>query len=320
MSKPETTEENTEEVKIDNEFNASIEAAVDAAIEEDKKNRPVSEKPIDNEGENDFNDTSESDLPLEGEASSEGDEGQEDDSPVTNEVMDDESENDSADEPEPISDELLERAIRAGITIRTARKFPDGEALEEAINLIKPQANTSGDETTTTDEPVEAEAEMDDIEKLLADINVDPKEFDADFVKTVNALKGVASALHKQNKELQTQASVSGFEASLASLDETATKIVRDDPSKKTALRKKFDTLKAGYKAVGDSVSDSDVFKEASEMVLSADIAKAKTQSKSAQAQKRSKQLITRPSGKSVQPSGSAEEEAAKLLKEKFNI
>jgi hypothetical protein len=302
--------------KIDDEFTASIEAAVEASVEADKQNLKNDNKNVDTDEEVVNNANSESDLPPK------GDEVQGGDTSATKEVKDPEGDEIPPKDTEPISDELLERAVRSGITMRTARKFPDSEALEEALSLLE-RSSGNGDEgkeaPVKKDEP--ATATPGDIEALLNDIKIDPKEYDTDLVKSVEALKGAVASLYKQNQQLQAQGTATGFESNLATLDPAVAKVVRETPEKQTALRKKFDVLKAGYKAAGENLPDSDVFKEASQMVLSEDIAKAKTQSKSAQAQRRSTQLITRPSGKSVQPSaGSAEEEAAKLLKEKFNI
>jgi hypothetical protein len=295
--------------KVDDDFSASLSAAVDQAIEAEikpDKEEIVVDNPTDT-GSNDSNDLPSSDGAKQVDLSPapEKDEGTGDAIP--------------ADEPEPISDDLLERAVKAGMSMRQARKFPDHEALEEAITLISGKVN--GDDAAEPAKPKEeAQAPESDIDKLLSDISIDPKEYDSDLIKSVNALKDVVRTLHKQNQELMTQGSAKGFDAHLSSLDETVAKAVRESPDKLASLRKKFDVLKAGYKAAGDTVQDSDVFGEAAKMVLADDITKAKSSSKSSQAQKRSQQLISRPSGKSIQPAKSADDEAARLLKEKFNL
>jgi hypothetical protein len=296
--------------KVDEDFSASLSAAVDQAIEAEKKPEPE-EIVVDNSTDTGSNESN--DLP-----SSDGAK-QVDLSPAPEKDKGDGD--DISAEPEPISDDLLERAVKAGMSMRQARKFPDHEALEEAITLISNSGKVNGDDAEGTAKPKEeAQAPESDIDKLLNDINIDPKEYDSDLTRSVNALKDVVRTLHKQNQELMNQGSAKGFDAHLSSLDEAVAKAVRESPDKLASLRKKFDVLKAGYKAAGDTVQDSDVFGEAAKMVLADDISKAKSSSKSSQAQKRSQQLISRPSGKSIQPAKSADDEAARLLKEKFNL
>lgn len=296
--------------KVDEDFSASLSAAVDQAVEADEK-AETEEIVVDNPTDTGSNDSN--DLP-----SSDGSK-QVDLSPAPD--KDEGDGDDPSAEPEPISDDLLERAVKAGMSMRQARKFPDHEALEEAITLISNFGKVDGDDAVEPAKPKEeAKAPESDIDKLLSDISIDPKEYDSDLIKSVNALKDVVRTLHKQNQELMTQGSAKGFDAQLSSLDESVAKAVRESPDKLASLRKKFDVLKAGYKAAGDTVQDSDVFGEAAKMVLADDITNAKSSSKSSQAQKRSQQLISRPSGKSIQPAKSADDEAARLLKEKFNL
>jgi hypothetical protein len=38
--------------------------------------------------------------------------------------------------PEPLTDELLERAVKAGMSMKNARKFPDAESLTEALAVL----------------------------------------------------------------------------------------------------------------------------------------------------------------------------------------
>ena len=313
----------TEEVKtetVPDSFETSIGSAVEAAMERRKAQGAIPENKPENEDAEELQskpevETDEEAIESEGnqeeDLSPEGEIEQEDDSPVTGDEEPEEVETPEAE----ITDELLERAVKAGMSMRNARKFPDAEALEEAIGLLSGVSSEGEKEEVEEEETVSAESEID---QLLAQVQINPEEYDDDLVKSFDTMKGLISKLAKQNQELLTQANASGFDANLAGLDETASKIVRDNPDKKQLLKRKFDALQAGYKATGEKLSDAEVLKEAVQMALSADIAKAKTDTKAKQAEKRQSQRIVRPSGKKVEQATSARDDAVQLLKEKF--
>lgn len=171
--------------KVDEDFSASLSAAVDQAVEADEKAK-TEEIVVDNPTDTGSNDSN--DLP-----SSDGSK-QVDLSPAPD--KDEGDGDDPSAEPEPISDDLLERAVKAGMSMRQARKFPDHEALEEAIALISNFGKVDGDDAEETAKPKEeAKVPESDIDKLLSDISIDPKEYDSDLIKSVNALKDVVRTL-----------------------------------------------------------------------------------------------------------------------------
>lgn len=306
-----------EKPEIESQFEASIGEAVEQAIQADEQlskggddarlgeNAGPTEEPKVEEQE--VEDADEPDPETILPSSDDEDEPQDDEPPVTEDEPDVDIPSDE------IPDELLEKAVKAGMTMRSARKFPDAEALQEAIAVISPDTDGSDDEPEAT------EAKASEVDDLLSQIkDLDPDEYDEELVQNMTVLKSLVSKLAKDNEELRVNSATSGFEANIATLDEDVAKIVRSDAGKRNMLKRKFDALKAGYQAIQENVTDADIFSEASGLVLADDIAKAKTNSKANSAKKRSSQRIARPSGKDVQEAKTDDEEAIELLKSKF--
>lgn len=313
-----TTKEKTEQAdEVQDNLTSDMEAAVNSALDKfDADNSPEGDKfaAASTKKEKDVIDLNtdepepEPDLPSD----------EDDDDTKTDDVSPDGDEEDDG-EPEPvidsgneIDDDLLESAVKAGMSIKNARKFPDAESLREAIGFFSGKPSETAD-TETTDEPV---FEVDDV---LADIpDLDPEEYDDAIVKGFSALKKLVQSQTKEIQSLKDGKTGTWIESQINTLGDVA-KTVRDDPSKKTALLKKFDVLKAGYKATNENATDEAIFQEAASMVLSDAMKKQSDKVKSDAARKRNNARISRTSGQSAQkPGGNDVEDIVNLVEEKI--
>jgi hypothetical protein len=215
--------------------------------------------------------------------------------------------------PEPLTDELLERAVKAGMSMKNARKFPDAESLTEALAVLGgDEGSGESDEVKPTGEKKSAiDAALDAIPDL------DPEEYDESLVGSIKSLKELVRQQSKQIEALSQSKSGTWMEEQINTLGDVA-KTVRDNPDKKSALLKKFAVLKAGYNATNESVPEEEIFQEAAEMTLGDELSKAADRGKSSAAQKRSAQRIARPSSQPIEPTKSVEQETAEMLREKF--
>lgn len=278
------------EFKPSDALNAAIEARVESdmsakATKSEKSSKPRKAKEI-----------SSPEVPVETQPESGSDKGK-----GNAEVKADET-------PVEIPDELVERAVKAGLSISDARSFKDVSALERIAGILEQRAKPA----EKVVEKAEKQDEGDDLSKVVADI---PDEFDADvydenFIKLAKTFKKVVMAQQAEIKMLRdmniSRNEQSWFEGQVSALGEDAVKSL--DAGKKGSLETKFKVLEAGYKAAGQSVKREDVFKEAAKLVLGEPAA---TEKKSAAGADRSSQIISRPGANRVAPKEDPREEVA---------
>ena len=242
-----------------------------------------------------------------------------DDDEPNDDVSQEADEEDEEDEPggddptDEIDDDLLENAVKAGMSMKNARKFPDAESLREAIGLLTPKTSEASTE--------EAKEPVSEIDSVLSDIpDLDPEEYDESIVNGFSALKKLIESQSKEIQSLKDGKTGTWIEHQINTLGDVA-KTVRDDPNKKSALLKKFDILKGGYKAAGESATEEAIFQEAASMVLGDDMKKEKDKAKTKAARQREKSRISRASGQSAQtPGGDDVEDIVNIVSEKFKI
>jgi hypothetical protein len=228
--------------------------------------------------------------------------------------------------PELIPDALVERAIKAGMSISDARSFKKADALERVTGILE-KRRVAGDQEAAGDDKKD---EADD--PLAAIPDLDPEKYDEGVVNVVKALKdvirkqnGVIQGLHSDGKARNA----SWFDSQVATLGEAYVEAVGDgnrskmDPNspqaKKVAeLESKFKVLSAGYKAAGAEINNETVFEEAVAIVLGDVKAKAETALKGAELEKRKKLHIARPSGAGVKPTTNVEDDVASELDRKY--
>lgn len=194
---------------------------------------------------------------------------------------DESAEKPAADEADPVpfvpDDDLVERAVKAGLSMSDAKSFHSKEFAEKIISALEtriqpaPKAGAEGEET-----PAEAELE---VPALPEDEDYDPK-----LVAAFNGMGKMLKQLAKENAELRkagaSAAEQSFFDTQYGGLDEGLRAHV--DAARKSQLKSKFAMLEAGYKATGANVDRERVFKEAVSLALGDLQAKAGEEKKSA--------------------------------------
>lgn len=193
-------------------------------------------------------------------------------------------------------DALLERAIRAGLTIADAKAFTTKESAERVLAVLEEKsASTKGKkDDDSADEPAGGLSLPELDESVLDDL--DPSI--ADFIKSQNAALKALSAEVSTLKKAGTTAEAKGFfETQYGALDEKVRSHV--DAVKKTQLKQKFDLLEKGYKAAGEKVDRETIFKEAVSITLSDAMTKAAAEAKSAKVASRKGLVIAPPGGSS---------------------
>jgi hypothetical protein len=282
---------------VDKDLSAQIDAGVDDAmvqIEADRQER---------------GDTI---LPSGG-SPGEGDEGGE--SPIGEEKKGGETEEDPAGGEGPgadaVTDELLERAVKAGLPLSEARKFPNasmlGSICDRLEGLNKADAGKGGGEGAT--------AGADEAGDPLAEIpDLDPNEYDEEIVKGFKAMKGIIRQQQDTIKGLRSPGKNDGeswFDSKVSGLGEAVGKAIKQAPEKMSALKEKFDVLFAGYKAANMSVDKDTIFEQATAIVLGDVKAQASDAARADRLRNREGQFISRPGGAGAKPRADAFEETA---------
>lgn len=214
--------------------------------------------------------------------------------------------------PVPLSDALLERAVRAGIPLAEAKQHSEA-LLTATCGRIEGVQNKSGEgkPAGAKEGGGEAKPAKDPLDAIP---DLDPAVYDEKIVAGFKALKGVAKALREENATLRGEKSKDFMATQLEGVKE----LTKGDVSKETAVREKFDVLRAGYKAASKDVSDVTIFKEASQLVLGADAEALKNKKSADAAGKRSGQRISRPSGQRVEVKPDVASETAEMLDRKY--
>lgn len=210
---------------------------------------------------------------------------------------------DSADDSK-IDDTTVERAVKAGMTISSAKLFADKTSLLEVVSLL--EGKTSKKEDSKPSDSGGDDPDEDDIE--VPDLSEDDG-YDPALVKAFAALKKMAMKQSETIKTLKAGGGSPGgkdwFESKVGALgeafkDSLGVGVTSPKPEQVEARNKvkiKFDVLSAGYKQAKLEVSTDEVFSEALKMVVgdvaevASDAAKAK-----ALAARNSKLQIQRPS------------------------
>ena len=223
-------------------------------------------------------------------------------------------------EPAPIPDELLTRAVKAGMSLADALDFQDAEALGRNLDLMD-----------KTDKPKDGDVKPDEeiVDPLDAIPDFDPEEYDnkiVDGFKTMkNIIRNQRSEIEALNKRGQ-ESSESLFDKKVDDLGEAYVKAVgkgKLDPNspqavKREALRNMYDILESGYKAKGQEISSSEVFEQAVGVILSAETRESALSVKNDKLEKRENQHTIRSEGKKTKVKMNALDEVAQELDDKY--
>jgi len=213
------------------------------------------------------------------------------------EVLDEEDDNadgdDKADDDQTdaITDEHLERAVRAGLSMPIARQFVSASLLESLVSRLEKAQEAKADDGKGDDSDGE--------DPLAAIPDLDPKDYDENIVQGFKAMKGIIQTQNEMIKGLREKGPSADewFDDQRKGLDKPVAEAVKSDPDKWKAIHGKFDVLAAGYAAAGQDVSRGDVFDEAVKITMSDIIAQAVIDKKTAALDKRKQQHINRASG-----------------------
>lgn len=200
------------------------------------------------------------------------------------------------DAPEAFSpdDELVERAVRAGLTLADAKGFASKESAERILSVIEAskKTDTGKEASAATDDPGEGQLNLPEISDEALE-EIDPSV--AGLIKSQSAALKALSAEIAMLKKAGVSAEAKGFfETQYGTLDESVRSHV--DAVAKARLKQKFDLLEAGYKATGAKVAREAVFKEAVSLALSGEVTKAASEAKTAKIASR-KGLVIAPAG-----------------------
>ena len=221
-----------------------------------------------------------------------------------------------------ITDELVERAVKAGMSISDAKTFQKADALGRMCDMLE-KGSKKADEVKVVDE----------VDPLAAIPDLDPEKYDEQVVAGFKAMKDIIRTQQAAIKAGQSEGgkaqATSWFDGQVAALGSAFAESVgtgdraKLDPNgpqvKKLAeLEGKFDVLKAGYKAAGKEVDGAIVFKEAVAFVLGDVQAKADSSVKARGLGERRNLHIQRPSGVTAKPQADAFGDVAAALDKKF--
>ena len=120
-----------------------------------------------------------------------------------------------------VDESLLERAVRAGLSLARARQYGSAEDLEHTVTLLEESQNEAGTKSEKTPEEQETEKKAKkEADEAPYDCKLDPNEYDEGLIKGLNEL---GTMLKKR---------VVGIEASLSSHANT---LASDNVAKHTA-------------------------------------------------------------------------------------
>ncbi len=229
------------------------------------------------------------------------------------------SEDAHAQEPSPasLSEDLLERAVKAGLSLSEAKEYPSERLLSAMCGRL--EAGRGSQDDAGKGEGAQANSQEEDPFAALPDL--DPDEYAEPLVAGFKTMKEMLQTQNKQlqaqNKELQELRS-QGSESWLDGQVKEVRSVTKGDNAKEKALRSKFAALEAGYKAVDQEVSRESVFEEAKSLVLGDDLRAAKEASQGKAAEKRSRQQIQRASGNTAKSKGNVVDDTAAELDKQF--
>jgi hypothetical protein len=218
--------------------------------------------------------------------------------------------------PETISDDLIERAIRAGIPMKDAREIKNSEVLGRMCEKLESAGKATEERKPGGDSKEEG---GDDPLKDVPDLN--PEEYDEKIVAGFKAMKDIIRKQHAMIAKLgegsarQEEATI---DTRLQGLGKAFAEAAPAGSEKRAELEKKITVLKAGYKAAGEDVADDAVFQEAAKIALG-DVEDSEADGRKAAAlDKRRKLHLNRPSGSSIKPAGDVLADVAAEIDARF--
>lgn len=203
-------------------------------------------------------------------------------------------------------DDVIERAVKAGMSIADAKLFANAEQADRILTALEAGKAPAKTETTDTTNDEGEGFPTEEFDKAIKAMEDDKDEdgnpnYDPNILNLLKTMGGVVKDQAKQIKDLKSAgksaAVQSAFDKSFAGLDESVRSHI--DAAKKTQLKKKFDFLKSAHASAKDGVSDEEVFEEAGKLVLGDLVATADAHNKGAALEQRNSIRLARPGGQS---------------------
>lgn len=241
-------------------------------------------------------------------------------------------------ETESLSDAILERAIRVGISLVDAKAFPSEAALSRVVEsfekMDEDSFKTQQEETATE----ESTGPLDGLPTL------DPEKFEPEVVEAFDALKEVIQQQQEAIQEMRSQQeqthqsamNAAGqeleqwFDGQVSALGDDYKEALGDGGlrslnqgssqfAKRDAIANQMAVLINGYEASGQPIPPrEEVFSMATKLVLSDEMQRINEQKLSGELGKRATQHVNRANGRKATQAQSPEEETAELLNAKF--
>jgi len=174
-----------------------------------------------------------------------------------------------------VDDSLLERAVKSGMTLATAKTFADSESLLQVVGVLESKQSPKSKDG----DPPEEEEEL-SIPDLEDEDTAEADRYDPKLVSVVKSMKAMLLAQSDEIKHLKAGGMAPGgkswFDSKVEALGEAykdslgvgeqSPKFEQKDARSK--VKTKFDVLTAGYKSAKVEMSSEDVLSEALKMVV----------------------------------------------------
>jgi hypothetical protein len=229
-----------------------------------------------------------------------------------------------------ISDELLIRAVSAGLDPKTVRDFNDPDVLSRVVATIEKRSTTEKVEQVADDDPLAKLPKLDDfepeviqtIESLVAEVRRQRE--------TVAKLQEKQEYVARSAAEANTREVEQWFDRQVDSLGEDFTDALgkgkfstlpkgSSQLAKRESIANQVADLLAGYHATGKTPPPrEEVFDLAARIVLRDEFQAVAEKKLSAKLGKRAGQHIQRASGGKVTSKSKPEDEVAAILNEKY--
>lgn len=196
-------------------------------------------------------------------------------------------------EPFAPDDALVERAVKAGLSLADARAFTSKDSMERILTALEATAPKTGENNDAGGDD-DFSAAADD---PFADVDLD--EIDENIVKAMKAMSAQNAAMRKEIETLkmagESAKAQDRFSQLVGTLDESVQKGM--DAATRSHLKKQFDILSAGYKATNTEKKDADIFAEAAKLAIGDRMTESAERKKAEALAKRKSLALAKPGG-----------------------
>jgi len=208
-----------------------------------------------------------------------------------------------------LTNEVLERAVKAGLSMAEAKQYPNASLLGGMCDRLEKQGKVAESGTDGDDAD-----DAGDVDPLAAIPDLDPEEYDEGVVKAFAAIKDVVRQQQETISGLTANGkdgAKSSFDSKVEGLGEEFGKALEAAPEKRVALQEQVEVLTAGYKAAGKDVDQGTIFDQAVSISLGDVATQIATDAKTVALGKRATQHVSRPGGPTATPTTDAFEDVA---------